>query len=300
MCEPRRHFAQSCLTSAQFTEEQHRNHMAPHNPHDILHGAVQALFLTNFVEIFISKGSPGWNAWEPAPAGGSAGGIRPGAPYIGQGQVLGVGLPWAAGRALPQGARLLEDPRPPSVVSQYLAWTGTGLHLPAEGTGPGLYVRFHCSVSLACKAQKRGLSNREVGALAALRLGGGSAGTHAWKAWSIDTAAWLGLVRWECSQSHRPHGELGSTRETSVPDAEPAPVANQQPGRSLWETCLELVMWGWLGLVPPFLWHSCHNSSVCPRAPLCAQLLCLCDKQNLPGGQTGCNRSSCTPFPCLL
>lgn len=184
MCEPRRHFTRSCLTSAQFTEERHRNHTAPHNPHDILHGAAQALFLTNFVEIVNSRGSPGWNAWEQDPAMGRVGGLKPGAPHVDQGWVLGVGLPRATGRALPQGSRLLEESGPPSVVSQYLGWTGAGLQLPAEGMDQDLMCMFTAVFHSLAKPRGEVWVVR-VGMLAALGLGGDSAGTHAWKAWPV-------------------------------------------------------------------------------------------------------------------
>lgn len=84
----------------------------------------------------------------------------------------------------------------------------------------------HCGVSLACKAQRRCLGSQ-----------GGDAGCpgagrrhcrHPCLESMICAAAWSGLVRGQCSRSHRAHEELESTRETSVPDAEPAPMANQE------------------------------------------------------------------------
>lgn len=68
-----------------------------------------------------------------ATAVGRVGGLRPGAPRVDEDPVLGLELPQAAGRAL-QGARLLEEPRPPSLEASI--WGELGDHL-SEGMDMG-------------------------------------------------------------------------------------------------------------------------------------------------------------------
>lgn len=69
---------------------------------------------------------------------GRVDGLRAGTAHVGQSQVLGVGLPQAAGRALPQGARLLEEP---------WNWgTGAGPHLAAERMNQWFMCPFHHGV----------------------------------------------------------------------------------------------------------------------------------------------------------
>lgn len=69
-----------------------------------------------------------------------------------------------------------------------------------------------------------------------------------------DPCCWL--VR-ACVLTGQPEpqtpGRAGEQQRDQQPAAQPAPGAQQQPGRSLWDTFSELVMWGWLGLVPPTL-----------------------------------------------
>lgn len=80
-----------------------------------------------------------------ASAVGRGSGLGAGAPHVGQGQVLGVGILQAAGRALPQGSRLLEGLCLPAMVRQDLGnW---GWPPPCcRGDGPVVCVPFHHGV----------------------------------------------------------------------------------------------------------------------------------------------------------